>query len=308
MGSRILACLFILAIVYADVEDHLRLHFDKSVMQSIEGVDFIYLINLDERPEKWQRSIHQLALYGIIPCRFPAVNGWKLSLDTINDVGLVFSRTMQGGFMGTSYHRDGDFQPSHEAIAHEGQTYFCHCLSRGAIGIFLSHLSILQDAWDSGYETIWIMEDDIDVCKDPSILSSLIQKLDACDRNWDILFTDRDIKGRDGRYVPNFWAGRRPDFFPVEPNRYDYRADISEDFFKVGSRSGAHSMIIRRCGISKLLQFCKAHQIFFPYDMEYILPPGISLYCVREDVISNLPEAPSDNGGPTYPQTMRFSP
>jgi acetolactate synthase-1/2/3 large subunit len=33
----------------------------------------------------------------------------------------------------------------------------------GAIGIALSHLSILQDAYDSGYETVWVMEDDVDI-------------------------------------------------------------------------------------------------------------------------------------------------
>jgi hypothetical protein len=59
-------------------------------------------------------------------------------------------------------------------------------------------------------------------------------------------------------------------------------------------------MIIRRSGIEKLLRFFDAHQIFFPYDMEYILPRGIQLYTVAEDVVSNLPKAPSDNGGPYY--------
>lgn len=63
---------------------------------------------------------------------------------------------------------------------------------------------------------------------------------------------------------------------------------------------GAHSLILRRSGIRKLLQFLKAHQLFFPYDMEYIIPPGIKLFTVREDVVSNLPKALSDNGGPNY--------
>ena len=75
---------------------------------------------------------------------------------------------------------------------------------------------------------------------------------------------------------------------------------VSPDFYEVGARSGATSMIIRRSGIQKLLQYFKAHQIFFPYDMEYIFPRGIKLYTVAEDIVSNLPKAPSDNGGPNY--------
>ena len=34
----------------------------------------------------------------------------------------------------------------------EKKTYFTLGMSRGAIGIILSHLSILQDAYDSGYK------------------------------------------------------------------------------------------------------------------------------------------------------------
>jgi len=59
-------------------------------------------------------------------------------------------------------------------------------------------------------------------------------------------------------------------------------------------------MIIRRSGIEKLLQFFKAHKVFFPYDMDYILPAGIQLFTVVDDVVANTPKAPSDNGGPNY--------
>jgi hypothetical protein len=37
--------------------------------------------------------------------------------------------------------------------------------------------------------------------------------------------------------------------------------------------------------------------------MEYILPTGIKLFAVTEDVVSNLPKALSDNGGPNYLKT-----
>ncbi len=176
----------------------------------MRNIDYIYIINLDQRPEKFEKCIAQLYPYGIYPYRFSAVNGWELSIETINDLGVKFEPGMQGDFMGTSYLPRSNFKPHHEKIQNYNQTYFCHCMSRGAIGIVLSHLSILQDAYDSGYETIWVMEDDIEVIRDPHELSDLIERLDrkVGEDNWDILFTDRDT--RQGGASPRIWLGSRP--------------------------------------------------------------------------------------------------
>jgi len=59
-------------------------------------------------------------------------------------------------------------------------------------------------------------------------------------------------------------------------------------------------MIVRRCGMKKLLQFFDAHSIFLPYDLDFIYPQNIKLYTVLEDVVSNLAKALSDNGSPFY--------
>jgi GR25 family glycosyltransferase involved in LPS biosynthesis len=266
------------------------------------------MINLDQRPEKWMQSTEQLAPYGIVPCRFSAVNGWELTLEAINDVGLKYSPEMEGDFMATSYHLDGGFEPSHEMIQHFGQTYYCHCMARGTIGIALSHISVLQDAYDAGYETIWVMEDDISVIRDPRILPDLIDSLDASvgRGQWDILFTDRDMRRADGSYNPCHWAARRPDITDaMKKNDYYSRSNVHEGFYKIGARYGAHSMIVRRSGMRKLLQHFKAHKIYLPYDLEFILPLGIKLYAVWDDVVSNLSQALSDNGGPNYLQKKR---
>jgi GR25 family glycosyltransferase involved in LPS biosynthesis len=285
------------------VLDHLKKIQDKSTGHSMRNINFIYLINLDQRPKKLQTSLEQLRPYGIYPYRFSAVNGWELSLEAIDDVGLKFSPEMDHGIMGTYYPLEGNFEPKHEIISRHGQTYFCHCMARGTIGIALSHISILQDAFDAGYETIWVMEDDIQVLSDPRLLSGIIDKLDATvgHGNWDVLFTDRDIKDANGHYATTYWAGRRPDYLTfTKENNYAAKIPLQSDFIKIGARSGAHSMILRKSGIQKLLRFFQAHQIFFPYDMEYILPRGMNLYTVSQDIVSNLPKAPSDNGGPNY--------
>lgn len=297
---------FVFMTAAADVADHLKKVYNKSAAYSMRNIDFIYMINLDQRPEKLKKSLDQLAPYGIYPCRFSAVNGWELSLEELNDVGLRFSPFMDAGIMGTCYPLGGDFKPSHEVIEECGKTYFCHCMARGTIGIALSHISILQDAYDSGYETIWVMEDDIDVLSDPGTISDRIDALDLIvgRDGWDVLFTDRDIRDRNGNYATTYWAGRRPDYLGfTKDNDYAVKEPVGAEFIRIGARSGATSMILRRSGIKKLLRFFDAHQIFFPYDMDYILPRGIKLYTVAEDIVSNLTKAPSDNGGPNYLDT-----
>lgn len=321
MAQIFLTFLLIAFSLHADLEPHLKKALGKSNNHGMRNIDFIYMINLDQRPEKWNLSSGQLAPYGIYPYRFSAFNGWELTLDTIQDVGVTFSPEMQGGFWATkfrlkqegessipeikeghcggSYPFNGNFIWEQERVQNFGTVYFCHCMERGTIGIALSHISILNDAFESGYETIWVMEDDIEVMQDPRILSDLIDQLDQLvDKDWDILFTDRDIRGRNGEYIPATASAKRPDF--ESPNDFAFNEVINQDFRRVGARYGAHSMILRKRGIKKLLQFFKAHQIFLPYDMEYTLPPGIKLYTVLTDVVTNLRHALSDNGHPRY--------
>lgn len=266
------------------------------------NIDFIYMINLDQRPEKFSLSCERLAPYGIYPFRFSAVNGWELSLETINDVGVRLEPWMDRGQWGTFYPQEGDGSPQHEVVNAIGKNYFCHCMSKGAIGIVLSHLSILQDAYDSGYETIWVMEDDIKIVQDPQILPFLIDRLDALvgREGWDLLFTDRDTLNNQGNPVPCTAFAWRPNFTPRNPLKFGLREDVGSDFRRIGARYGAYSMIVRRSGIKKLLDFFKNYQIFLPYDMDFTLPNNIQLYTVLQDVVTTQPGAPSDNGGPNY--------
>lgn len=312
--------------LFGDLEPHLKKAEEKSGSHSMPGIDFIYMINLDQRPEKWKCSIDQLAPYGIHPYQFSAVNGWEIPFEAIDEVGLKFSPEMEGGFWATTYRLkekgessipevkeghctcfhlfEGNFIWEQERISVWGKTYFSHCMSRGAIGIALSHISILKDALDSRYETIWVMEDDIQVLGDPRVLSDLIGRLDAQvgKDGWDILFTDRDIRDIHGNPIPAAASARRPDF--KSPNDFAKTEVVSPEFRKIGARYGAHSMIIRKKGVKKLLQFFMAHQIFLPYDMEYTLPPGIQLYTVLDDVVSNL-HTITDNPSPNYSKEVQ---
>ena len=286
---------------FSRVEDHFKKASDKSSIHSMSNIDFIYMINLDQRPEKFQKCIEQLHPYQIYPYRFSAVNGWELSLEDINDVGVKFSPDMVGGFWGTSY-LDQMLMMNHQIIENIGQVYFCHCMARGPIGIVLSHLSVLQDAIDSGYETIWVMEDDIEIAQDPRMLSELILQLDAKvgKANWDILFTDRDTKNQEGVRVPCKSYARSPNFEPSDPSKFLIEINIDAVFRHIGARYGAYSMIIRRSGMEKILQYAKAYSIFLPYDMFFCLPEEIQIFTVQNDVVTTQARAISDNGHPNY--------
>ena len=293
----------------ASIENYFKACPEKSQVPSkqVKKIDFIYMINLDQRPEKFTQSLSELAPYGITPYRFSAVNGWELSLETLNDVGVKFQKGMLS-IPGNVYLPDENFNHRHEKLQVEGRNYFGNNMSRGAIGIILSHLSILQDAFDSGYKTIWVMEDDIQVIKNPHLISEMISKLDAQvgKKGWDILFTDKDTKDQKGSYVVCSSYAQRPNFTPANVERFSMKQNISNDFRQIGARYGAYSMIIRRSGMRKLLKFFKKYQIFLPYDMDFCMPNNIKLFTVIDDIVSTLPKTFSDNGLPNYKKKRKI--
>jgi GR25 family glycosyltransferase involved in LPS biosynthesis len=290
----------LLPFLHADVEDHLRpvLH---TPVECPKGIDYLYLINLDERPEKLRKTLEVLAPHHIVPCRFAAINGWKLPLDVINDLGVCYAAWMMNDRWGTFYPMGGG-GAHHEIVSIPGRTYFGHCLAPGSMGCTLSHLSILQDALDLGYETIWVMEDDIEILQDPHLIAERIAELDAAvgKNGWDVLFTDRDTKNQRGDYVPCDSYAWRPNYIPADPYRFAEKKEVSPNLLKIGARYGSYSMILRRSGMRKIFSYLICNRIFLPYDMEYTQPNNIRLFCVKEDIVSTQPQAPSDNGAPNY--------
>jgi len=294
-----LILLFSFSLLSAELSDHLKKAEGKSSVFKAGNIDFIYMINLDRRPDRYLKSCNALVSYGIIPYRFSAVDGHELSLETLNDVGLQYEVGMTSLFS-TSYPFEASGQESHSFMNEYGKTYFSHFIRKGGIACYLSHLSVLQDAYESGYETIWVLEDDIDVIQDPSLIFSLINKLDDLigKNNWDVLFTDQDFINKKGEYVCAYGMKKRPDmdcsFEECYSEKYTFREKISSDFQKISARFGTHSMIIRRSGVEKLLKFYLEHKIYLPYDMENYLVPNLHRYALCYDVVTNLRESISD--------------
>ncbi len=293
-------CVFIIStatFLHGEFIDHLKpVSGPRAKTHQIAGIDYIYLINLDKRPEKLENSLAQLAPYGVVPHRFSAVCGWDLPLETLNEVGVKFAPGM--------LNHKWVFHPSGNSMEMEflqeksfGKTVFSKCMSLGAIGCSLSHLSILQDAYNANYETIWVLEDDFLIKHNIDILSEFIKKLDALigKDNWDVLYTDTDnydtwFYGEQTNFESdltcNLWFFWRPNADLSDSSKFTKRSVLSEDFVKIGSRMHTHSMIIRRSGMKKILDYIKTHHLFVPYDHELATIPDIQLINLRQNIVS----------------------
>jgi GR25 family glycosyltransferase involved in LPS biosynthesis len=256
------------------------------------------MINLDTRPEKYAASINQLEKYGIRPSRFSAIDGGKLSIDVLNQLGVrLADPKINKKVMGKVFRNvDGIEYRTIEFIENPELTYFCTGITRGAIGCILSHLAILQDAYQSQYNMIWVMEDDIQVVEDPSQIAELIFELNRVDPSWDILFTDVDSKNMQGCRVPCRGLAMRPDV-SIEPIAF-YLAKfekVNNRISKIGMRYGTYSMILSRLGIEKILNYYKTHAIYLPYDCDYWLIPSLKMYGQDRDIVSVNVALPTDN-------------
>src|SRR5579863_7202687 len=243
MKKILILALVCFANLNAGIEKYFKKAENKSDGHSMNGIDFIYMINLDPRPERYERTMNALRPYGINPYRFSAVNGWQLSFEALDELGIIYEDGMPHGPIASVYrHKNGKEHMSYEVMKEPGVAYYAHSLSRGAIGCLLSHLSIMQDAYDSGYHTIWIMEDDIRVVSDPHEISSLLRILDTVEPDWDVLFTDNEIKGGNGP-VPCTVIRPRP-LVQIQPLEYYLnRRNVHADIVKIGMRFGSASMV-----------------------------------------------------------------
>lgn len=288
------AVLFLHTLCYAKIEQHYTKWEHKVSGSAIRNIDFIYLINLDARPEKLNRSLKELVPYHIVPERFSAIYGWGLPVSVFNDVGLCYFQWMWRGKENVLHfppHWNGSSQFIALSDDWHGSTVFSGWTTPGAIGCTLSHLSVLHDAYKSGYETIWVIEDDIKVEQDPCLLAHLIDELDkeVGKEGWDILYTDWDyLKDLDREkdllaQIPYKWRPDMP-FFDLEP-LLEY-TPVGEHFFKIGGRNCTHSMLIRRAGMKKILDFYEDRGMFLPIDHELSFVPDLRLYVLRENIVS----------------------
>ena len=129
----------------------------------LDGINCIYVINLDKRHQRWERTKKNFNDQGLFPNRVSAINGWNIPIE---DQVLLADNSSQ-------------------------------LLSGGALGCLLTHISVYQDAVNRGFETVWICEDDVEFKGKAEEIPDLIKKLTALDPDWDLFYTDYSTKGLD---------------------------------------------------------------------------------------------------------------
>jgi len=288
----------------ADVFNHIKPCDGKEEgAHSFGSIDCVYLINLDHRSEKLEHSLEQCGAYNIYPYRFSAINGHELSLEQLQDIGLQRKRGIESCHFETLectyYIKQGKEDKAVDSFVGDPAvaTYFCRNMKKGAIGVALSHLSILQDAYDSGYQIIWVMEDDIVIHQHPDLILQEIENLNRIYsiEGWDILFTDPDSITPQGERLQFLGVSQRPNKPMVYYNPVS-REPVSEGVTTIRYRFGAYSMVITRAGIKKILDFYKNNDIFYPYDIDInLFEPNIKMFSFDFDVVTSLVGAQSDN-------------
>ncbi|MBS0626527.1 MAG: glycosyltransferase family 25 protein [Verrucomicrobia bacterium] len=261
--------------------------------EQIRGIDYIYVINLDHRQEKLEKSLKQFKQYGLAFQRFPAIYGWNLSQEVFDDIGMKFLPPMDFMFDNQVFFKmesDQRGTPQKLDASSYGKTCVHKGTSAGSLGGTLSHLSCIQDAYDSGYETAWILEDDFTFESDPRLLTQFIDRLDELtNRNWDMLYTDDDHyfppRGKMNIYL-------RPDRSHVD-HVYEH-TPLGKDFFKTGGRWQLHSVIYRRSGMKKVLDYIKQYGLFHTFDVEVNYTPGIQMYNLRWGLVHGRNRTVSD--------------
>src|SRR5689334_8995180 len=81
--------------LHGDISKYFKKCENKSGIHQMRNIDFIYVINLDKRPDRLKKTLDQLHPYGIYPYRFSAVNGYGFSLNEINDMGVKLTKSMR---------------------------------------------------------------------------------------------------------------------------------------------------------------------------------------------------------------------
>lgn len=268
----------------SEIERYLRKPEKIENKEQVYGIDQIYLINLDQRPERLQEMREQLAPFSIFPSRLSAIHGWRLALSDLQQIGLQYRPGMDNG-------ADKVYKPCLRPLELReipldetcyGKACFHPRFTPGAIGCALSHLSVIHDALSNGFKTIWILEDDARVVKNPHLLSHTIEKLDELTgKQWDALYTD------DRAHFEAFTPGTvwRPDLPDLcyEP-LYEY-SPFGNEFMRIGGRCQAHSVILRESGMRKIYDFETKRGLFMPYDVEISFASDMLLYNLKDEIV-----------------------
>ena len=247
----------------------------------IEVIDAIYLINLERRIDRLKWMGRLLSSWGLSFNRVIACDGQtEISNSQINE--LV-------GFNDNALLWLNIYGPPKSAVA---------CL--------ISHLSVIKDAYERGFDIIWVLEDDVEILEDPHILNTIIQDLSLIDSDWDLFYTDlfprkqkgtapNSIEEKSGTsqeieyYTAEDMKRRRLRDTATPPSLFNFPQieNKGNGINLIRWRTACHSMIISKKGLKKILDYFSTRTLFDHIDRELHLIPDIRLYASQRDIVTN---------------------
>lgn len=243
------------------VAKYLKTNSSSFLPSNIDYVDCIYVINLDKRLEKWKKTKVLLDAYNIQVNRFSAIDGNSLSYETQQELAGTYPVR----------------------------------IFEGALGCLLSHVSIYKDAYEKGFNVIWIMEDDVQINEELSCISNYIENLSRIDSDWHIFYTDTNTKITDvnsnkfGEYISPLQIEDldiRPDRIYSNLNACNHRRPLEKGIMQINSRYGMYSYLISRSGIKKLLDYFTHSYVWTHIDRDIHTIENIKQYSTQKDVVT----------------------
>ena len=207
-------------------------------------IDFVYVINLATDSDKIHKNIQGLNFKDDLRYyEFPAVNGWELVKGEI-DSNYEF--------------KQADWWKLPNNPKEPQNDWWSRDLTPGEIGCSLSHYQVIEGAYNSGYNSVLILEEDFYLNKDFDKFPEF--ELNHLDDDWSICYLGRS------------------------PLNKDKEKAVNESIIRCGYTYNSHAYMISRKGMKEILNSDYLNNLI-PYD-EFLS----AIHCVhpRKDANKNL--------------------
>ncbi len=294
-----LCCFSFFGPLHSGIESSFSQCKHKKHLNFVEGVDFMYMINLKKNIDTFRSHKTEFNKYDIIPYRYNAQDPSLLSYKKALNLGvrgsskcsnfdaLVVKRDLVKWFFSHKIIRP-KFTPA--LMTNEDKTYFHPCMNKESISRDLDYLSIISDAYKSKYKVVWVMDDAVKIASDPNRIEGYLLDLQSIDRRWDVLYTDPLEQTESWPTGAETNMISRPDVkLNYDKPEFDHETGlhISEKILQIYTRSKAESFLISKHGMKKILTYYHKNHFFIPFATELPLIPGIKAYATNEPIVTS---------------------
>ena len=207
-------------------------------------IDFIYVINLATDSQEIYNKISELNFKDPVNFyEFPAVNGWDLVEGKINSP-YQFTEAPWWKLP------DNPKEPQND--------WWSRNLTPGEIGCALSHYSVIEGAYNSGYENVLILEEDFKVWNHYEKFPEF--ELNHLNDDYSICYLGRSALDKDAE------------------------ESVNEVMVRAGYTFNTHAYVISRKGMKEILESDFLNQMI-PWDEFF---SAINCHHPRQDAIDNL--------------------